>query len=601
MHASPTRSRAALARAGTGLAVLLATFALPAAARAAGDFHVYAGSLPDGTAVAAGPWAGLNDNANGVGTFGMTLSGARRDQQTTGTLSPPANLTFTSATVNRRFDLPAGSDHTQPRAQTSWDNLGFGFTGASEYGGYRGDYGFGTLAASYPGTLSIRLACLSLDGQDGTCATSVYRIERLDAVLHDDEAPTVSGPLSGPLVDGGWQTTAASQLNVTAADLGSGVYRAFVREGTQTYYALADSAATRCHDARPGTAYAYEFVASAQSLVPCATATRTYTPTFDLTPLGDGTHVVSVGIEDAGGNERTVLTNRTLKVNLPGGSLGDPGTACGGGGTYDAAGDCQVGVRGGDGAGGAGTVTPVGPASASAAPVAAVTSPVVVAPVPPAADTRAGNGTGASADASLTLRVDGQATRHVTVGYGQQLVVSGRLAGRGDTPIGGATITISAVRGRERTEQAPVVTAGDGSFRAAIGAGASRTLHFAYRAFADDGDDADSADLEIGVRTGAHLTASPRTLRNGQAVQFRGRVDGPPARSTKVVEMQVHQDGRWLTFATTRLRKGHFGYRYRFSRTTTATRYVFRTIVRSEAGWPYETGTSNHVAVQVRP
>jgi hypothetical protein len=65
--------------------------------------------------------------------------------------------------------------------------------------------------------------------------------------------------------------------------------------------------------------------------------------------------------------------------------------------------------------------------------------------------------------------------------------------------------------------------------------------------------------------------------------------------------MQVWQDGRWLTFATTRLHGGRFAYRYRFTRTRTATRYVFRTIVRTDAGWPYETGSSNRVAVEVRP
>jgi hypothetical protein len=65
--------------------------------------------------------------------------------------------------------------------------------------------------------------------------------------------------------------------------------------------------------------------------------------------------------------------------------------------------------------------------------------------------------------------------------------------------------------------------------------------------------------------------------------------------------MQVWQDRRWLTFATTRLHAGRFGYRYRFTRTTRTTRYVFRTVVRTDAGWPYETGSSNHVSVEVRP
>jgi hypothetical protein len=217
-----------------------------------------------------------------------------------------------------------------------------------------------------------------------------------------------------------------------------------------------------------------------------------------------------------------------------------------------------------------------------------------------AADQR-GNGSNASTAASLSLRFNGQPTRRVSVAYGESVVVTGQLAGRGAKPIAGARIALSTVKGRALPPLDAVTTDADGTFRAVIPPGASRTIRFAYRAFADDADDADTADLEIGVRTVAHLRATPRALHNGDTVAFSGRVEGAPARSRKVVEMQVWQDRHWLTFATTRLRNGRFGYRYRFTRTRQRTRYVFRTIVRTDAGWPYETGSSNRVAVEVRP
>ncbi len=597
MAGSPTRSRAVLA---CMLALLGAGLLVPPA-DAAGDLHVLLGALPDGTPAPVGPWSGLNDNAPaGTGTFGVAMGSVSQGWAQTATLSAPANLSFASATALRHYDLPVSPNHSQPQATTSWEDRGHPYAGSTIYGGYPGDSASGSVSVTNPSSLTIRVSCVNFDGVAGSCMPSAYLVDRLDLALHDDEAPLVIGGLGGALVDGTWQTAATSALTVTASDLGSGVYRAFVREGAQTFYALADGAATRCRDARPGNASAYDFVASALTLVPCQTTPTTYTPSFDLTQLGDGTHVVSLGIEDAGGNERTVLTNRTVRVNAPGGALGDPGAPCPGG-TYDESGTCAAAAAGGGGGGGggggagaAGGVTPVTAATIGAAPpISAAQAP---APVPTVADDRRANGTNATAAAAVSLR-----TRRVSVAYGEPVVATGQLTGRGGAPIGGARIALTTVKGRAAVPQNAVITDADGSFRAVIAPGASGTVRFAYRAFADDASDADTADLEIGVRTVAHLRAAPRALHNGDAVRFRGSIEGAPARSRKVIEMQVWQDGRWLTFATTRLHGERFAYRYRFTRTRKTTRYVFRTIVRTEAGWPYETGSSNRVSVEVRP
>jgi len=604
MTAATARRRRHLARAGAALAATLALAPAHAAA-ATGDLTVHTGALPDGTAVAVGPWSGLTYNApGGTGAYGVAMPHVGQGWAQTATLSAPANLSFRSATVSWRADLPASADHSQPQAETTWVNRGWPHAGGTEHGGYVGDVAGGTSTAVNPGHLSIRVACVNFDGVPGTCWGGSFVVDRGELVLHDDDAPSVSGSIAGPLLDGSWQTAPASSISFTASDVGSGVYRAFLRTGGQTFHALADPAATRCRDARPSNASPYDFVPSALTLVPCATASMTYTPTFDLTAIGDGVHLVSVGIEDAGGNERTVLTNRTVRINTPGGALGDPGAPCPGG-AYDAAGVCRAaagggGGGGGGGAGGAGAVTPVAPRGGEQ-PAAPAATPAPPAAPRPSADGPRGNGDGASTAATLSVRAGDRSGRRVVVPYGRPVVVSGRLTGRGGTPIAGATIELSAVARGLVAPQPSVVTGADGTFRATIPPGPSRTLRFAYRAFAGDADHADTAELQLAVRSAVRLRAVPAALRNGDAVRFRGRVAGAPAGSRKVVEMQVHQDGRWLTFGTTRLRRGRFAYRYRFTRTIRRTRYAFRAVVRSDGGWPYETGSSRSVAVEVRP
>jgi hypothetical protein len=309
---------------------------------------------------------------------------------------------------------------------------------------------------------------------------------------------------------------------------------------------------------------------------------------------------VSFGIEDAGGNELTLLTNRTLRVNAPGGSLPDPGVACPGG-AYDAAGVCQPAAGGGGGGGGA---APAGPNASTPTPTIPVIAPLPtgsVFPPSPSPDAPRGNGERATASAQLTVRIGGTPRTQATVAYGRAVTVTGTLVTRGGEPISGASIDVSVARAGRTTRGPGLVTDRAGAFSLVLPAGASRTVRFGYRAFAGDAQDADSASLELAVRTGARLAATPRRLRNGSAVVFRGRVAGAPARSRKLLELQVRQGARWLTFATLRLRSGRFAYRYRFMRTGQPTRYVFRAIVPGDAGWPYASGASNHVAVSVRP
>ena len=96
------------------------------------------------------------------------------------------------------------------------------------------------------------------------------------------------------------------------------------------------------------------------------------------------------------------------------------------------------------------------------------------------------------------------------------------------------------------------------------------------------------------------MSTSRKALRNGQTVVFRGNVAGAPANARKVIELQVRKGSQWMTFRSTRLRKGRFSERYRFTRTRGRVTYQFRARMRQEAGFPFLTSHSKTVKVTVR-
>jgi hypothetical protein len=144
------------------------------------------------------------------------------------------------------------------------------------------------------------------------------------------------------------------------------------------------------------------------------------------------------------------------------------------------------------------------------------------------------------------------------------------------------------------------VTNAQGKFAYTTVASRSRTIRFGYRANLEDVDFSRTSDVGLGVIARLSLKPSKKTLRNGQTVRFTGTVAGAPKNVRKVVELQVKQGKRWMTFRSTRLRNGKFQDRYRFTRTRGVKTYVFRARVRAEAGFPFETGHSRQVKVKVR-
>jgi hypothetical protein len=578
-------------------------------AHAAGDLHVHSGSLPDGRSAVVGPWTGLNSNApGGTGTYGLSASSMGHGDAAAATLAPPSNLAFVSAGAYRTFSTPSSANHSQPQITGTWENVGWPYTGASGYGGYNGDSGSGWVSVTNPSWLAFRIACVDFDGVAGSCTNGAnYLIQRLDLTMNDPEGPTLSGTMSGDLLDGTWKTAATGEVRFTASDLGSGVYRAWLREGSTTHYALVDPSSARCRDAYPANANAYDFVPSALSLVPCRTASTEYAPAFDLSELGDGVHTdVSLGIEDAGGNERTVLTSRTLRINARGGVLPDEGTIGPNGCVWQADGTTCVAPASpppSGGSGGAGGVTPVRAPAGGAIPTAEPPAPA--APQASAPASRPCNGERCSATARITLKSGTRGSQSIAVRYGGRAHIIGRLEAPDGGPIAGARVDVAAVSDRDGARAAvrgSVKTDAAGQFVYDAPPGLSGAVALSYRMHLDSADEAARYEVRVRMTAGVRLAVDPTRTRNKHSVTFTGRILGSPAGHRKMVELQARSGGRWVTFATARSDgRGRYRYRYRFERTFTRQTYGFRAVVRNETGWPYLTGSSNRVYVTVAP
>jgi hypothetical protein len=137
-----------------------------------------------------------------------------------------------------------------------------------------------------------------------------------------------------------------------------------------------------------------------------------------------------------------------------------------------------------------------------------------------------------------------------------------------------------------------------GRFRFRVRRGPPRHLRVAYCAPGGG----DRADLRLLSRAHGRLRASRRTLNNGQAVTFNGRLTTRPVpREGKLVELQAFFRGRWRTFQTLHTDShGRFRFHYRFGGTVGTVRYRFRAAVPRETGYPYFPGATNRVGVTVR-
>jgi hypothetical protein len=235
---------------------------------------------------------------------------------------------------------------------------------------------------------------------------------------------------------------------------------------------------------------------------------------------------------------------------------------------------------------------------------------------------------GAAAALTLPLRVETQlrvgkalrlrarrgraARRHVRTIYVRRPLIRhdsrvrlhGKLVAPGGNPVQGAAIDVSArpdLSGSGFQPVATLTTSRTGRFTYLVPGGTSRVLRFDYAGAAKIRPQ--TREVEIRVRASSTIRSSRRSVVNGEAVTFSGRLRGraiPP--DGKLVELQYFDRGRWRTFRTTRAAApdGRWRYAYRFDGTTGVRRYRLRMAIPRESGYPFAAGMSPTVPVTVR-
>ena len=242
-------------------------------------------------------------------------------------------------------------------------------------------------------------------------------------------------------------------------------------------------------------------------------------------------------------------------------------------------------------------------AAGNAAPV--LDRQVTVSNAPGSSSTSTGqpNGSGAGAQASLTVAWRGSSSARLIVPFGRTEAVAGRLTGAGGQPISGAQIDVQASQasaGAASVAMTSPRTAADGTFALSIPAGASsRTLRFVYRARLGDALPAATRTLQLGVRAGLRVSVFPHVASVGQRVRFTGRLlGGPVPASGKLLILEARAPrGPWIQFRVFRSdTHGRFraGYRFKFPGPAN---YQFRVVSEPESDYPFGAGASNVVSL----
>jgi 5-hydroxyisourate hydrolase-like protein (transthyretin family) len=195
--------------------------------------------------------------------------------------------------------------------------------------------------------------------------------------------------------------------------------------------------------------------------------------------------------------------------------------------------------------------------------------------------------------------VDGSFSDRAAITSNDHPVVRGALKDGAGTPVPGATVcvyqTIDLVDA-SRELVSKVTTQGNGRFATRLDAGPSRQLDLVYRH--NDGVLRDNVELDsAAVPT---LAIAKKRLTNGKVERFTGQLPGPNAEG-RAVALQARAGRKWRTFKQLRTDgEGRFHGKYRFTQTLGNVRYVFRALVKRQAGYPYEPGHSRKRNVQVQ-
>lgn len=156
--------------------------------------------------------------------------------------------------------------------------------------------------------VTASLRCSGLAGT-GACGSfpATLTIDRATFELRDVLAPTLTSSWGAARVRG------VVGIGFDAADAGGGVYRSILElDGAEVARTVINENGGRCGDVEPATVDPYEFAAP----LPCPLAAAGSVE-FDSATLTDGTHTLTLRVEDAAGNLSTALQRTVTSHNAP--------------------------------------------------------------------------------------------------------------------------------------------------------------------------------------------------------------------------------------------------------------------------------------------
>jgi hypothetical protein len=371
-------------------------------------------------------------------------------------------------------------------------------------------------------------------------------ISSAQILLSTNAVPTASG-LGGTLLNS--TVTGKATLSFTATDsAGPGVYQVRVKvNGEQVLAETPNLNEGKC--VSTGTSEGARAFNYAQ---PCPAETPVHAE-INTAGLPDGTHALTVELEDAAGDVATVYSGTLSTLNHLVSTILQPAPA-------------PAPVR--------------GPA----------------------------NGTPASESAVLTAqwaRKSGKSANALTSTYGRSHEVTGKLTTVSGTPIADALIEVSqkpSSLGAMASSLASTHTGTDGSFTIHVPSDASSSIQLAYRSHLGDAQPAATHTLTLQVPASVHLTVAPHVSSVYHTIVFTGMVHGAPIPpGGKQLVLEARSPGHeWIQFDTLATdAKGRYRASYRF-KFAGPIGYQFRVVCKHEADFPFLAGNSNVVRVWER-
>jgi hypothetical protein len=195
----------------------------------------------------------------------------------------------------------------------------------------------------------------------------------------------------------------------------------------------------------------------------------------------------------------------------------------------------------------------------------------------------------------------------LTVPFGAPALLSGRLTRADGAGLAGRELRVVSrpSRGALVSTAAETVRTGEqGGFELRLLPGPSRRVTVTFAGDAGQ-EEARRPGLQLRVRAGITLEASPLKLNTGQAVVLSGKVrsrGAPIPRRGKLVAIQYLEEAtrRWRPVLVTRSdHHGRFRAHYRFRYVSGRAAIRLRATAPAEERWPYAPGSSTPVTVRV--